>query len=142
MSKSPVGENRLNRAVSVIHTEDGVIRRDGHTVRVCENSFSPSPQDVPIGIQYDHRAGSAVEDVDLIPRIHSHRSAFLVLPTFREFTPIVAGCSELKTVFPENHRTGVLAAGSVAVRPYAKLPILFPISQSFHLQFQPLQVVV
>jgi len=30
----------------------------------------------------------------------------------------------------------------VAVRPYAKLPILFPISQFLHLPFQPLQVVV
>ena len=63
------GGELADRAVAVVHAEDGIVGGDGNAVGVGEHAFAPGAQYVPIGVEYDHRDSAPVEHVHLVPGV-------------------------------------------------------------------------
>src|SRR5215831_21035091 len=58
----------------------------------CARGKTPSPNErrkLPSAVEHDHRMLTAIEDVDVVVRVHANAADFLKRPAGREFRPVL-----------------------------------------------------
>ena len=123
-----LGSKPSDRAVAIVHAENGAVGRDSHAVGIGENALPPGTQDIPIGVEHNHGDSPAIEDIHIIVGVHIHGGAFLINAALGQRPEILAGDPVKKPVLADNRRP---AAGPIAPMPLgaeAIFPVLFPVN--------------
>ena len=114
-----------DRAVAVVHAEDSVVRRDGYALGVGENPVSPGAQQLPMGLEHDHRYGPAVEDVDLVLGVDGDGRSLPVDAPFGKLAPVLARDPVVEAVLTDHNRPALFTFGPVSLGAQAVFPVLF-----------------
>ncbi len=84
-----VGRAFPHRVVAVIGAIEIVLGVDVQSMRAIEQAFAPARDEIALAVEYHHRVGAAVEDIDAVLAVDRDRGDVCEIPSLRQLRPIL-----------------------------------------------------
>ena len=98
-----------DRVVAVVGQEDGFVGAHGDAVSAGVKALAPGAQEVAVGVEHNHRMFAAVEHVDVVAGVASHRGALLEPPPVGQLAPALGDLVPVLAFAQYDHFTASLS---------------------------------
>ena len=83
-----IGGALAHRVVAVVGAIKTVVRVNVQPMRAAKQAFAPTPDEIAVAIQHDHRVLTAIEDIDTVLAVDRNRCDIGELPAVRQLRPV------------------------------------------------------